>query len=30
VPTNGDPTGVLGYGALMPTVAMNGNPIRNR
>jgi hypothetical protein len=29
-PTNGDPTGVLGYGALMPTVAMNGNPIRNR
>lgn len=30
VPTNGDPTGVLGSGALMPTVAMNGNPIRNR
>jgi hypothetical protein len=30
VPTNGDPTGVLGYGAVMPTVAMNGNPIRNR
>lgn len=30
VPTNPDATGVLGSGALMPTVAMNGNPIRNR
>lgn len=30
VPSNPNDTGVLGPGALMPTVALNGNPIRNR